>query len=110
MRVLGSRGSGCRGPELMTPGWEDALAEHRGDSRRARALVMAAAAVLVTVAAMAWRGAPEAPAAVKDVMVTIIIPSSEVIFTAAAEPPEDDQRWVAARESAVMLTEAPLRS
>ena len=37
----------------MTPGWEDALAEHRGDSRRARAHVVAAAAVLVTAAAMA---------------------------------------------------------
>ncbi len=44
----------------MTPGWEDALAEHRGDSRRARALVMAAAAVLVTAAAMAY-GAKKRP-------------------------------------------------
>ncbi len=34
------------------------------------------------------------------------IPSSEVIVTAAAEPPEADQQWVAVQESAVTLAEA----
>lgn len=74
-------------------------------------LVLTAALALLaawatTEAARAEQDTPEAPTTVKEVMMTMTIPSSEVIFDAAAEPPEDDQRWVAVQESAATLGEA----
>jgi cytochrome c556 len=48
----------------------------------------------------------EATATVKDVMETMTVPSSDVIFTAASEPPKDDQQWLAVRNSAVTLAES----
>ena len=90
------------------------MAEHRGDNRRARALivtavvtaVVTAAVVLVTATATAQRGAPDAPATVKEVMLTMTVPSSDVIFTAASEFPKDDQQWAVVRKSAVALAES----
>jgi cytochrome c556 len=70
------------------------------------ALVVPAAAVLVTVAATAQQEAPSAPATVKGVMVTMTVPASDVIFDAASEPPKDHQQWVAVRTSALMLAES----
>lgn len=82
------------------------MAEHRGDGRRARALIVTAAVVLVTVAATAQQDADTAPATVKQVMVTMTVPSSDAIFAAASEPPKDDEQWVAVRKSAMMLAES----
>ena len=56
--------------------------------------------------AAAQGDAPEAPATVKEVMVTMTIPSSDAIFDAAYEPPNDDEQWVAVRKNAVMLVES----
>ena len=106
MRILGSRGSGRFGLDSMTPKRGNAMAEHRGDGRRVQTLIVTAAVVLVTAAAAAQGDAPEAPATVKEVMVTMTIPSSDAIFDAAYEPPNDDEQWVAVRKNAVMLVES----
>ena len=37
---------------------------------------------------------------------TSTIPSSDAIFDAAYEPPNDDEQWVAVRKNAVMLVES----
>ena len=104
MRILGSRGSGRFGLDSMTPKRGNAMAEHRGDGRRVQTLIVTAAVVLVTAAAAAQGDAPEAPATVKEVMVTMTIPSSR--DDAAYEPPNDDEQWVAVRKNAVMLVES----
>jgi hypothetical protein len=82
------------------------MAEHRGDGRRARALIVTAAVVLVTAAATAQQDAAKAAATVKQVMVTMTVPSSDAIFAAASEPPKDGEQWVAVRKSAMMLAES----
>ena len=43
---------------------------------------------------------------VKHVMATMTVPASDVIFTAASEPPKDEQQWVALRASAATLAES----
>jgi len=75
--------------------------------RRTRiALIVTAGAMLATAAATAQQDADTAPATVKQVMQTMTEPSSEVIFTAASEPPKDQQQWEAVRKSAVVLAES----
>jgi len=82
------------------------MTEQRGGSGRLRACIVAAAVLLVTAVAWAQGGAPHTPASVKEVMLTMTIPASDVIFDAASEPPKDDQQWVAVRKSAAMLAES----
>jgi hypothetical protein len=43
---------------------------------------------------------------VKQVMVNMTIPASEVIFDAAADPPQTAERWEAVRKSAATLAES----
>jgi hypothetical protein len=43
---------------------------------------------------------------VKDVMLTMTIPASDVIFTAASEPPKDERAWQDVRKSALVLSES----
>jgi cytochrome c556 len=66
----------------------------------------AAGAMFATAAVAARQNGDKGPATVKEVMVTITIPSSEAIFAAASEPPKDDEQWVAVRKSAMMLAES----
>lgn len=61
--------------------------------------------MFATTAATTQQDAP-APATVKEVMVTMTVPASDVIFGAASEPPKDAQQWVTVRKSAVMLAES----
>jgi cytochrome c556 len=82
------------------------MAEHRGDNRGARALIVTAAAIVATAAVAASQNVSKAPATVKEVMLTMTVPSSEVIFSAASEPPKDQQQWDAVRKSAVELAES----
>ena len=75
--------------------------------RRLRtALIVTAGAMCAAAAATAQQNADEAPATVKQVMVTMTVPSSDAIFSAASEPPTDDEQWLAVRKSAVMLAES----
>lgn len=62
--------------------------------------------VLLTAAVAAQGDSPEATDTVKDVMVTMIMPSSDAIFGAAYEPPTDDGQWMALQENAAMLVES----
>lgn len=43
---------------------------------------------------------------VKQVMLTMTIPASDAIFTAASEPPKDDQMWQEVKKSALVLAES----
>lgn len=43
---------------------------------------------------------------VKQVMLTMTIPASDAIFTAASEPPKDDHMWQEVRKSALVLQES----
>ena len=43
---------------------------------------------------------------VKQVMLTMTIPASDAIFTAASEPPKDDRAWQDVRSSALVLAES----
>lgn len=78
------------------------MTKHKGEGHRARVLIVTAAVVLVTAAATAQQEA----ATVKEVMVTMTVPASDVIFGAASKPPTTDQEWAAVRTSAVMLAES----
>ena len=81
--------------------------QHGTITRRTRvALVVTAGAMFATAAATAQQDAETAPATVKQVMLTMTVPSSDAIFSAASEPPKDDEQWVAVRTSAMMLAES----
>jgi predicted regulator of Ras-like GTPase activity (Roadblock/LC7/MglB family) len=67
---------------------------------------MTVGAMFAAAVATAQRDADKAPATVKQVMVTMTVPSSDAIFSAASEPPKDDEQWVAVRTSAMMLAES----
>ena len=82
------------------------MAEHRGDHRRARTLIVTAAAIVATAAVAASQDVDKAKATVKEVMLTMTVPSSEVIFSAASEPPKNQQQWDAVRKGAVELAES----
>lgn len=69
-------------------------------------LIVAAAALLATAAASAQQDAAKGPPTVKEVMITMVVPASDVIFTAASEPPTDDAQWVGVQKSAVILAES----
>ena len=84
---------------------EDAV-QRRSIIRRTWIALIVTAAMLATAAAVARQDAEKAPATVKQVMQTMTEPSSEVIFTAASEPPKDQQQWEAVRKSAVVLAES----
>jgi hypothetical protein len=43
---------------------------------------------------------------VKQVMLTMTIPASDAIFTAASEPPKDDHMWQEVKKSALVLAES----
>ena len=73
--------------------------------RTACLLLVLAATVLASTAAARQDPAPE-PATVKDVMVTMTVPASDVIFEAASEPPRTDAQWAALRQATVTLAES----
>jgi prophage DNA circulation protein len=63
--------------------------------------------MFAAAAATAQQQNPDkAAATVKEIMQTMTEPSSDVIFTAASEPPTDQQQWEAVRKSAVVLAES----
>ena len=73
--------------------------------KTAPALILAA--LLSYVATVAARqDATHDTTSVKQVMVTMTIPASDVIFTAASEPPKDEQTWRDVRKSALVLTDS----
>jgi prophage DNA circulation protein len=63
--------------------------------------------MFAAAAGRAQEGSPDkAAATVKEIMQTMTEPSSDVIFTAASEPPTTPQQWEAVRKSAVVLAES----
>jgi hypothetical protein len=77
--------------------------------------IAAALAVLVAVGAVRLHAnaAPQAQqtgiktvASVMDIMETMTIPFSNVVFSAGAEPPKDDKGWATVRSQAIALAEA----
>ncbi len=58
-------------------------------------------AITVTQARMA-----QAPASVKDVMVTMTVPASTVIFAAQSESPTTAAGWLAVQEAAQIMAES----
>lgn len=69
-------------------------------------LIVAALALLATAAASAQQDAAKGPSTVKEVMITMVVPASDVIFTAASEPPTNEAQWVGVQKSAVILAES----
>lgn len=66
-----------------------------------------ALALLTFVTTVAARqGAAPNTANVKQVMLTMTIPASDVIFAAASEPPKDESGWKDVRKNALVLTES----
>ena len=65
-------------------------------------LACAAAALLVT----ATFAAQQEPMTVKQIMISLTIPSSDAIFAAAYETPASDEQWAAVRRGAVTLGES----
>ena len=62
-----------------------------------------AVATLVPAVAGARQDSARDPASVKEVMTSMTIPASDVIFDAASNPPESDATWTALRKSADTL-------
>jgi len=71
-------------------------------------LAMAAMATRAPVAqaSAAQQDAVKPPATVKDVMTTMTIPASDVIFAASSELPKTDEQWAALRQGAMTLAES----
>ena len=68
--------------------------------------LIAVATVVAAASAAAPQDANKAALAVKHVMVTMTVPASDAIFTAAYEPPKDERQWVVLRASAETLAES----
>jgi cytochrome c556 len=85
---------------------EVAMADQRGNGRLVRVLIATVAVVLAATAGTVPQEPLKASATIKEVMATMTVPSSEVIFAAASEPPKDDLQWVAVRNGAVTLAES----
>lgn len=69
------------------------------------------APTLIVLALLAFVGTVTARQAhdttsVKQVMLTMTIPASDVIFTAASEPPKDEQTWQDLRKNVLVLNES----
>jgi hypothetical protein len=65
--------------------------------------ILVVTAFLASGAARAPQDAQTAPATVKDVMVTMTIPASDAIFSAASDPPRSEEQWEELRKSAETL-------
>jgi hypothetical protein len=65
--------------------------------------VLLTVATLSPVAAGARQDSARGPASVKDVMTSMTIPASDVIFDAASSPPATDAAWAAVRKAADTL-------
>jgi hypothetical protein len=74
--------------------------------RSALTLLAAAVATLASalVAAQSETGRP--PHTIKDVMTTMTVPASDIVFAAASDPPQDDGGWAALRRAAQMLADS----
>ena len=68
--------------------------------------LVALALVMFAGSVAARQDAPRDTTSVKQVMLTMTIPASDVIFTAASEPPKDERSWQDVRKSALMLNES----
>lgn len=66
-------------------------------------LLMAAAVMIASAAGIAQQEPAKAPTTVKEVMTTLTIPASDVIFAAASELPQNDEQWAALRQGAQTL-------
>src|SRR5688572_1148109 len=82
------------------------MADQQNNRRLGRALTGTAAVVLVATAVSVPQEPLKASATIKEVMAALTVPSSEVIFAAASEPPTNDLHWVAVRDSAIALAES----
>jgi hypothetical protein len=68
--------------------------------------VLLSALTLAPAVLGARQDSARGPASVKEVMTSMTIPASDVIFDAAANPPDSDAKWAALREGADMLAES----
>lgn len=60
-------------------------------------------ALLLSTTTPAQQDPPPAPATVKEVMTTMTIPASDVVFGAASDPPGTDEQWATLRKAAETL-------
>ena len=74
--------------------------------RSAPALLAAAVPLLVSAALLAQSDSGPSSRTVKDVMTTMTVPASDVVFAAASEPPPDERGWEALRRGAQMLADS----
>jgi hypothetical protein len=61
---------------------------------------------LASVAVLAQYDAGTPPSTVKDVMTTMTIPASDMVFAAASDPPDDETEWAALEKSARTLADS----
>ena len=72
---------------------EVAMADQRGNGRLVRVLMATVAVVLAATVVTVPQEPLRASATIEEVMATMTVPSSEVIFAAASEPPKNDLHW-----------------
>lgn len=70
------------------------------------ALAITALVTLVVGGATAQQNTPPDAGTVKQVMLTMTIPASDAIFSAASEPPKDPQAWLELRKNVLTLAES----
>jgi hypothetical protein len=85
--------------------WPAICRRHRVH-KTASLFTVAAGALLACAAAAAQHESPAAPSIVKDVMITMTIPASDVIFDAASEVPKGEAQWAALKQAAATLAES----
>ena len=71
-----------------------------------RTAILVVAVAMYTAALTARQVAPADTATVKQVMLTMTIPASDAIFSAAFDPPKDAKAWQALRTHAATLVES----
>lgn len=74
--------------------------------RPSRALALAAIFSLGAAVALAQQATVKPVASVKQIMLTMTIPFSETVFSAASEPPKTDKEWAALQDTALALAES----
>ena len=65
--------------------------------------VFVAVATLGAALSADCQDSPQSPASVKEVMTSMTIPASDVVFDAASSPPDTDAKWAALRKAADTL-------
>lgn len=69
-------------------------------------LLVLSAPLFITAATPAQQDALKPVATIKQLMTVLVVPSSDVVFNAASDPPKTDQQWTVVWNNALAVAES----